>query len=157
MTTPPAAVPTRNILARIGAGSPLYVFAIYATGHIFSLILIGTSASHGGRGLAAAGGLVWLIGTITAYVIVTWFRDDDTVAAGFLFGICVGGGSMTAFLLLMIIHDRSLGGAILGFMAVLIPSAIWTAAAMALGMVLISFGRFLHPGIATPVPPPRRH
>lgn len=149
--------PPTGALARIGAGSPLYIAAIYGTGCLLSVMLIALGKRVGNPGLAPLGALILLVAFALAYTVVTWHRDDDTVAAGFLLGVSVVLSSYVIGLLLMGIAQGALGGAALAFGFGVLGLVIQGVLAVVICIGLIWVGRLIRPGIATPVPPPRRH
>jgi hypothetical protein len=55
--------------------------------------------------------LLWMAG-LALYVVVTWYRDDDALAAGVLLGLTVIIGSLAATAIAGVIVTRSLTGGI---------------------------------------------
>ena len=158
----PAVVPTRpatrfGLLARLGQRSPLVVTGIYAIGYTVQLVGLGVAMKFGIPALKVPSAIVWLVCLGISFAIVTWFRDEDVMAAGFLLGVSFGAVGLFVPLLALAIRDGSIGGAALGFIGSLIPVGGITIVAILVSMVLISAGRAFHPGIATPTPPPRKH
>ena len=147
----------RALLARAGQGSPLIVTAIYGVGFLIWLLLSTVASRTGMRPIGGLGALVWLTGFALAYAVVTWYRDDDVLAAGFLLGLSAVIGGYVITLIVMGLAQGAIGGAMLAFTGGIIAVVIEGAIAVAVCAFLVWLGRMVHPGIATPVPPPRKH
>ena len=145
------------LLTRIGAGSPLAVAGVWAAFYVSGMVIYGVAVAFESKGLIGLGALVWLAGFGVAYAIVTWYRDDDTVAAGFLLGVGCFLTSTAINLLVAGIAQGSVIGAAFAFGFGVLSLVVVGAIAVGICIALVWAGRLIHPGIATPVPPPRRH
>jgi hypothetical protein len=56
--------------------------------------------------------LVWLAAAILLFVIVTWFRDDDWLAAGFLLGLTLLVSAVVSDTVVFTIKTGSIAGAV---------------------------------------------
>jgi hypothetical protein len=99
------AIPIRRSLKRLGEASPMVPAVLYT---VATLI-----AEASGRLVpktrvpAVLALLLWLAALIMLWVVVTWYRDDDWLAAGFLVGLTILLGAMIARVLVSTVVDRS--------------------------------------------------
>lgn len=114
----------RALLTRAGQRSPLLPAGLYVGA--LTLANLATTLAPGSALVALATGLLWLAAVIALVVIVTWYRDDDWLAAGFLIGLAVLVGELVATLAISIVSTRSLGPAL--FSAVGSVSAVFVRA-----------------------------
>jgi hypothetical protein len=99
------------VLRKAGNGSPLIAPAVYVGG----LILSNTAAALASSMLALLITLaIWPAVSLFLFVVVTWFRDDDWLAAGFLIGIPVLLGGFVADIVAQTVVGLSVGAAVLG-------------------------------------------
>lgn len=56
--------------------------------------------------------LVWLAAAVLLFVIVTWFRDDDWLAAGFLLGLTLLVSAVVSDTVVFTVKTGSIAGAV---------------------------------------------
>lgn len=100
----------RSVLRRAGAASPTVPAGIYVG--VLSAASLGIALAPRSALVAAVGVLLWLAALVCFGVVVTWYRDDDWLAAGFLLGVTILMGGFVADLLTSIVEARSVGPAI---------------------------------------------
>lgn len=84
-----------GLLTRVGQASPFVPALSY-----FVVILITDLASWLAPGVVAVrvvAQAVWILTAILVFVVVTWYRDDDWLAAGFLLGMTMLLSAWVAF------------------------------------------------------------
>jgi hypothetical protein len=100
----------RTALRRLGNASPMITAGLYtAVAVLIALIHRFWSTNVALALVAFAAGIVAFIGL---FIVVTWYRDDDWLAAGFLFALTVYLGNMFAEMLVAVIASRNLGAAV---------------------------------------------
>lgn len=112
----------RALLQRIAAASPLLPALLYtATAWLANLV---ATLAPNSVALLLPAILLWAIVGVMFVVVVTWFRTDDWLAAGFLLGLTLILSGWTANLLAEAVTQRS------------IVPVIFGAPAMVLGVVV---------------------
>jgi hypothetical protein len=100
----------RTALRRLGNASPMITAGFYtAVAVLIALIHRFWSTNVALALVAFAAGIVAFIGL---FVVVTWYRDDDWLAAGFLFALTLYLGNLFAEMLVAVIASRNLGAAV---------------------------------------------
>ena len=102
----------RSALRRAGAASPLVPALLYAGAIVVANLLGGLAPDSVPAAILVL--LLWAAATLFLFVVVTWYRDDDWLAAGFLIGVTITLSAWVADALLGVLATGSLGGAILG-------------------------------------------
>jgi hypothetical protein len=100
----------RNLLRRAGAASPLVPAVTYGGILAVATLLIALAPENAAVALLAF--LAWLAAALFLFVVVTWYRDDDWLAAGFLIGLSLLLGGLAADLVTRTVQTRSLGEAV---------------------------------------------
>ena len=98
------------LLRRLGAASPLAPALVYA-----SAALAGSLALRFGPDRPAVRGaalVFWGAAGLLLFVVVTWYRDDDWLAAGFLLALTLLLGGWAADVIAEGVAARSIGGAV---------------------------------------------
>lgn len=125
--------------------SPLAIGVAYVA---LSIPLRLVSPEHQGtsdRTAAALTGIAAFLLICGAWAVITFLREDDTVAAGVLFGLVVALGGLASRVLATMIADRGAGGGILLFMIGLpVTLLVFIACALA-GAGATTFCRGLFP------------
>ena len=113
---PEAHAPSRRaslttLLRKAGDGSPLVAPAVYVVG----LIVSNTAATALAPNVVSVLIMlaIWPAVSVFLFVVVTWFRDDDWLAAGFLIGIPVLLGGFIADVVAQTVVGLSVGAAVL--------------------------------------------
>jgi hypothetical protein len=105
-----ARVTLRELFRRVGSASPLVPAAIYTVAVTLGNLAT-TLAPHNAL-LVLAGFLLWLVGSLFVFIVVTWYRDDDWLAAGFLLGVTILVGNLIASIVAGIVTTGSIGEAV---------------------------------------------
>lgn len=100
----------RKLLHRASEASPLVPALTYG-GVVTVVNVLLTLAPHSVV-LALLGLLVWLAAGLFLFVVVTWFRDDDWLAAGFLLGLSIVLSALVADTIARVVEIGSLGEAV---------------------------------------------
>jgi hypothetical protein len=80
---------------------------------------------------------------LALFVVITWFRDDDWLAAGFLFGITIMLAGAAADVVVGIIQTGSLGGAIVTSVGMLMALVFRSLIAVPIAGGVIALARFI--------------
>ena len=99
-----------NLLRRAGAASPLVPGVTY--GGVLAVVNVALGLAPHNIALALLGLFAWLAAGVFLFVVVTWYRDDDWLAAGFLLGLSVVIGSLVADMIARVIEVHSIGEAV---------------------------------------------
>ena len=99
-----------NLLRRAGAASPLVPALTY--GGVLCLANLGLGLAPGSVAVALLALAAWVAAALFLFVVVTWFRDDDWLSAGFLVGLSVMLGALVADVVARVIATGSLGEAV---------------------------------------------
>jgi hypothetical protein len=118
----------KNLLRRVGAASPLVPGITYLVTLTVSNFLLALAPKSVLLALLVV--LAWLGATVFLFVVVTWYRDDDWLAAGFLIGVSLLLGGLAADLIARTIETRSLGEAVFA-------SATASMALLVRGVILV--------------------
>jgi hypothetical protein len=99
------------LLRKAGNGSPLVAPVVYVAG----LIVSNTAAAAVAPNIVSVLIMlaIWPAVSLFLFVVVTWFRDDDWLAAGFLIGIPVLLGGFIADIVAQTVVGLSVGAAVL--------------------------------------------
>ena len=108
---------------RVGRASPLVPAMGYAAVVIVTNLAIGLAPKN--LAVLGVGLLLWLLAGIAFFVIVTWYRDDDWLAAGFLLGLTLLLSGWAANLVATTVATRSIGGALFASPGLLLGLALW--------------------------------
>ena len=139
----------RGFLERLGAGSPLVPALGYAVAAIVAN-LVATVAPDQPLLLVLAL-LLWAVAGLMFFVVVTWFRSDDWLAAGFLISLTLLLGAWVGNLVADVIVQRSVAPAILAAPAMFLGVVVRGAIGIPVFGGLVALLRGL-----TPKPPPPR-
>ena len=99
-----------DVLRRAGAASPLIPPLVYTA--TLTAATLAISLAPGSVPTAAIGLVAWLLASAFLAIVVTWYRDDDWLAAGFLIGMGVVVGGLVAQVVTSIVVTRSIGEAV---------------------------------------------
>lgn len=105
-----ARVTLQERFRRVGAASPLVPAAIYTIAVTVGNLAT-TLAPHNAL-VVLIGLLLWLVGSLFVFIVVTWYRDDDWLAAGFLLGLTILLGNLIANVVAGIVTTGSIGEAV---------------------------------------------
>ena len=146
MTERHIVVPLFRFLARV---SPLYLGIAYTGALTIAAILQWFGLNTGNTVLR---GLAWGLGLVAfsmLFTVVTWYRDDDTLAAGFLLVVITTVGVFVALGLAALAFTGSIGPLVFlaagGSAALVVRLVILTPVAMGLVWVGRRLRRFLAP------------
>jgi hypothetical protein len=114
----------RALLKRTKDASPM----VPALGYTAVLTLVNVAAGLAPKNVLVAlmGFLVWLVAVVLLFVIVTWYRDDDWLAAGFLLGLTLILGAIVADIIGKTVLTHSVADAM--FAAAGAPLAVFVRA-----------------------------
>jgi hypothetical protein len=121
------------MLRRAGAASPLLPAIAYSATVLVTGVALRLVPDNVAVALLSV--LLWLGASLFLFVVVTWYRDDDWLAAGFLVGMTVVAGGWLADVLTQVLFARSLMPAIVSG-----PTAFFGVAARAIIAVPVSGG-----------------
>src|SRR5436189_6194747 len=99
-----------NLLRRVGAASPLVPALTYAG--VLSVANTVTALVPGSLLIGVIGLLAWLTALLFLFVVVTWFRDDDWLSAGFLLGLTILVGGLAADVVARTVATHELADAV---------------------------------------------
>lgn len=99
-----------TLLRRVGSASPLVPAVTY--GGVLAVVNVAIGLAPHSIAVALLGLLVWLAAGVFLFVVVTWYRDDDWLAAGFLLGLSIVLGALVADTIARVIEVRSIGEAV---------------------------------------------
>lgn len=99
-----------TLLERLGATSPMVPALSYVA--VVTVVDLVTGLAPKSGFLAFLGILVWLAAALFLFGVVTWLRDDDWLAAGFLIGLTVMLGGLFATVVARIVTTGSIGEAV---------------------------------------------
>lgn len=91
--------------------------------------------------LASIGVLLYGAALLTFFVIVTWYRDDDWLAAGFLFGITTMLAGAVAGVVVGVLETGSIGGAIVTAVGMLMAVVVRSILAVPIAGGIIALVR----------------
>lgn len=104
---PPSALAVmRALLRRVAAASPL-VPALAYTASAW-LANVAATLAPGSPWLLLPVALLWVVTGLLFVVVVTWFRDDDWLSAGFLLGVTLLLSAWTGDVLADAVRDGSI-------------------------------------------------
>ena len=98
-----------KLLQRTKTASPLVPALGYTV--VLTLAYIGAGFAPDNPFVALAALLAWFAALILLFVIVTWYRDDDWLAAGFLFALTRLLGGIVASAIGQTVTTKSIAGA----------------------------------------------
>ena len=131
----------RDAFRRIGAASPLVPALGYGLCVLVSALLV--AADPDSLLLAVLSLLLSVSALLALFVIITWFRDDDWLAAGFLFGITTMLAGAAAGVVVGILQTGSLGGAIVTSAGMLMAVVFRALIAVPIAGGVIALARFV--------------
>lgn len=94
-----------------GLGSALVAAGAYTVIRVFSKILTALAPTSAILGLLGA--LMWLGAALYLFVVITWQRDDNWLAAGILMGVSLLVGALVADFISGVVDTSSVTGAVL--------------------------------------------
>jgi hypothetical protein len=114
--------PIAAVLRRAGAASPMVPALVYTATLAAANLAIGLAP--GNVAVAAGALLAWALAALFLGVVVTWYRDDDWLAAGMVVGLTVLVGALAADAVASTLLTGSIG------------HAVFTAAGASLGLLV---------------------
>lgn len=99
-----------TLLRRAGSASPLVPALTYGGVLTVANLLLGLAPNNVVVVLLSL--LAWVAAALFLFVVVTWYRDDDWLAAGFLLGLSVVLGGLVAEVIARVVATGSLGEAV---------------------------------------------
>lgn len=129
----------RAILRRIGAASPLVPALGYGGCILASSLLVAADPTSVLFAILAL--LLAAVATIALFAIVTWYRDDDWLAAGFLFGLTTMISGAVADVVVGMIQTGSIGGAVLTSVGMLFALGVRSLIAVPMSGGIIALAR----------------
>jgi hypothetical protein len=96
-----------NLLRRAGSASPLVPALTYGGVLSVANLLLGLAPNNVVVALLSL--LAWVAAGLFLFVVVTWYRDDDWLAAGFLLGLSVVLGALVADVIARVVATGSVG------------------------------------------------
>jgi hypothetical protein len=99
-----------NLLRRAGSASPLVPALTYGGVLSVANLLLGLAPNNVVVALLSL--LAWVAAGLFLFVVVTWYRDDDWLAAGFLLGLSVVLGALVADVIARVVATGSVGEAV---------------------------------------------
>ena len=144
----------RSQLRRLGAGSPLTPALAYTAVVVVANLLASPldHTVHPARALLAL--LMLAAAWVFLFVIITWYRDDDWLAAGFLLVVTLMLGAFVADSVVEIVRDRSVGATLLKVPGMLLAFVVRTVIGAPIAGGIITLARRLT-GRGRPGPPRR--
>ena len=122
VATPRRRASLTSLLRKAGNGSPLIAPAVYVVGLILSNTAATALAPNTLSTLIMLA--IWPAVSLFLFIVVTWFRDDDWLAAGFLIGIPVLLGGFIADVVAQTVVGLSVGAAVLRAPSVILAVGI---------------------------------
>jgi hypothetical protein len=105
-------IPSR-VFVRLGGISPLHLGLAFAGSVAVARAVQLIGIRRGVGGLAELGEIAAGVISVGLWIVVTWFRDDDALAAGVLLAASIGGGALLTAALFAAIERGSIGEGIL--------------------------------------------
>ncbi len=115
--------PLRSALARLGQSSPIVPTGAYVAAIALGSVLRALFPESALAALLFL--LVWGTAFLLLWIVVTWYRDDDALAAGFLIGIALAVGAPVGIFASQLIRTGSIGFALFAAWGGILGRILW--------------------------------
>lgn len=129
------------LLGRLGAASPLVPALAYAGAALAASLVARLAPAR--PGIVAAALALWAAAGLLLFVVVTWYRDDDWLAAGFLLALTLLLGGWAADLIAEGVAARSVGGAVFAAAGALLPVLLRAAITVPMAGAIVTVARWV--------------